>query len=236
MKNTNKKEKGKFSAAVVAKVVTWLKVWIDFFMGFDAENLKITVSKGNKKIGNVLNVSLAPIVTCMNCAKCMYYCYDIKAVLAYPSVLYARARNTALFYLDRDLFFAKLHQVMRRRKKNKYLRFHVSGEIVDIDHFVRMVETAKMFPDFKIWTYTKMYTIINAYCDLYGKESIPGNFTVMFSEWEGVPMDNKYNFPVFNAVEKGTEIKGFKCPGNCQECINHGTGCVNGKSATVELH
>ena len=233
---SNKKEKGKFSLAVIRKVIRLLKYWIAYYMAnFTAENLKLCVSRGNKKIGHVLNVSLAPIITCGNCAACKYWCYDIKAVLAYPSAMLARARNTAIFKMNRDVFFGQLYQVMRKRKTNKYLRFHVSGEIVDYDHFDRMVKTAIDFPDFRIWTYTKMYWIVNEWINKNGQ--LPENFSVMFSEWKGVKMDNPHNLPVFTcAFDEKDKAGKMLCPGNCNVCKEKKTGCIYRKSAFVLPH
>lgn len=231
----SKKVKG-FKPETIARAVKMLKDGIDSYSRFAPEHIKMCISDGNKKIGRVLNVSLAPIVTCGNCGKCAGLCYDIKAVLAYPSARDARCRNTALFNLDRDEFFNRLWDKMSRRRKNLFLRFHVSGEIVDIDHFARMVETARRFPNYRIWTYTKMYSIVNAYCDLYGRESIPENFSVMFSAWKGVPMDNPYNFPVFTCAFTEEEKVGRKCPGNCDVCKEKCIGCVKGENTYCLPH
>ena len=168
MKKQVRKEKGKFSKKTIQKVITMLKKQIAFYMKKPVNQLKLSVSKGNSKIGKVLNISLAPIVTCCNCVKCMYFCYDIKACLAYPSALLARARNTALFMLSRDEYFNQLHKVMASRKKNFYLRFHVSGEIVDYNHFERMINTALLFPYYRIWTYTKNYYVVNEWIRKHG--------------------------------------------------------------------
>ena len=229
-----KQEKGKFSRQVVKKVVSLLTAMILHFMRQDPESLKLCVSTGNKKIGKVLNVSLAPIVTCGNCSKCMFYCYDIKAVLAYPTVLRARARNTAIFRMNRNVYFEKLYRVMARRKTNKFLRFHVSGEIVDYDHFNRMVKTAIDFPDFKIWTYTKMYWVVNEWIRKNGQ--LPENFSVMFSEWNGVKMDNPYNLPVFRCAFNESDKVGMECPGNCDVCKENNIGCVGKMSCWVWNH
>ena len=233
-KVNDNKSKGKFSIIVIRKVVAMLRALIKHYMKFNPEDLKLCVSKGNKKIGHVLNVSLAPIVTCGNCGLCKFWCYDLKACLAYPSVLRARARNTALFYMSRDLYFAKLYEVMAKRKNNKYLRFHVSGEIVDIDHFERMVKTAIDHPDWTIWTYTKMYHVVNAWIDNNG--SLPENFHVMFSGWDGVKMDNKHGLPVFCCAFRDEQKIGFECPGSCAVCIANNVGCVAGMSSYVLPH
>lgn len=55
-----------------------------------AEEIKLAFSYENRKIGNVLNVSTAPLFTCRNCAECRFHCYDMKACLQYGNVLRAR--------------------------------------------------------------------------------------------------------------------------------------------------
>ena len=200
----------------------------------------IVISSGNSKIGKCINVSLAPIITCGNCKECKCFCYDVKACLQYKNVRAARATNTALFMYSRDEFFRQLHEKMKKQKGNKFLRFHVSGEIIDLDHFSRMVETAKAFPDFKIWTYTKMYHIVNEYIRIHGgnKNCIPKNFSVMFSEWKGLPIVNPYNMPTFRCVypEEQKPVNAMHCPGNCDICKYNNVGCVVGMSCYVDLH
>lgn len=234
-----KKEKG-FKSETLKKVYKALDEKIAFYMGKNPEEIKICVSKGNIKIGHTLNVSLAPMITCPNCAGCCRFCYDIASCLQYKNVTDARARNTALFKLDRGLYFARVAEIMRRRRKDFYLRFHVSGDIVDTDHFSRMVEIAKQFPHYRIWTYTKNYWAVNEYVKTHGgnrETAIPSNFTVMFSEWEGMPMVNPYGFPVFCcAFREESKIGKMKCPGNCNACKRNGTGCIYGKSVYTDPH
>ena len=206
----------------------------------NGKDIKLVISSGNSKIGKCMNVSLAPIITCGNCKECKCFCYDVKACLQYTNVLNARTKNTALFRYNRQEFFRQLWERMSRKKTNKYLRFHVSGEIVDLEHFALMVETAKRFPDFIIWTYTKMYWIVNEYIRQNGgtKDCIPANFTVMFSEWNGLPIDNPYEMPVFRCVypEEKKPNNCMKCPGNCDTCKENKIGCPYGMSSYVELH
>lgn len=230
-----------FSIETIRKIVTALFSLIDYYMNvlISGGKVNIVISAGNRKIGRCMNVSLAPIVTCGNCKECKYFCYDVKACCQYENVRKARAKNTALFRFSRDEFFNQLWAKMSRKKTNKFLRFHVSGEILDINHFSRMVETARRFPEFRIWTYTKMYNIVNDYIREHGgtKECIPENFSVMFSEWKGLPIINPYGMPVFRCItpeEQKPEF--FHCPGNCDFCKENCCGCVAGKSAWVDLH
>lgn len=202
----------------------------------------VRVSYGNKKIGKTLNFNTLAIFggcggMCGKCG-CFKYCYAIKDAIRFPAVLRSRAINTVLSMLDRDRYFNEIAEQIKRHKSYKFIRFHVSGEIRDIDYLIHMIDIAKQFPDRIFWTYTKQYGIVNAYCDQYGKDSIPANLTIMFSEWDGYPMDNKYHFPEFHFIPKGRDIPQnvFICPGNCDYCKQHNCGCVNGCTAYVHEH
>lgn len=203
---------------------------------------KECISTGNRKIGRVLNVSIMPIMTCHNCKECMHYCYDIKACAQYPdTVIDARMRNTVLLELDRDEYFARIEKKISRRRKNKFFRWHVAGDIVDIDYLSRMVEVARRHPDFVFWTYTKEYNTVNRYVRTHGKtraDAIPSNLSIMFSLWNGTTMFNPYGFPVFACEMPGYEYPeiAFTCPGNCDVCTSACRGCVAGESAKTALH
>jgi hypothetical protein len=202
------------------------------------------ISNGNRKIGRVLNVSLAPIITCMNCGHCSGYCYDIKACMQYENVLNARAYNTALLKTRREKYFSDIRSKCKRRRKNKYFRWHVSGDIPDYEYLLEMIRIAREFPDFVFWTYTKIYWLVNRYCREYGKESIPNNLHIMFSKWDGLPMDNPYNFPVFACRLKDGNVdtsddwfaKVYKCPGNCDLCKDKKLGCIGGMNTYADEH
>lgn len=205
--------------------------------------IKICISKGNKKIGKVMNVSLMPVKTCGNCKQCMLYCYDIKACLQYPNtVIDARMRNTVLLKRDRNEYFNRIENAIERRRTNKYFRWHVAGDIVDADYFDRMVTIAEKHPDFIFWTYTKMYHIVNNY--LKEGKTIPGNLHIMFSEWDGMPLDNPYGMPVFTCKlkdgNKNHKPEYFdtlhRCPGNCDICKMLNRGCIKGENTYVDEH
>lgn len=213
----------------------------------NTDNITVCISKGNSKIGRVMNVSLMPILSCgTNCGGCMSICYDIKACMQYKNtVLPARVRNTVLAKTNRDKFFADIDNAMSRRKKNKFFRWHVAGDILDIDYLSRMIDNARRHPDFTIWTYTKQYAIVNAYCEKYGKDSIPSNFTIMFSEWRGIELDNPYGFPIFSVQFKDESDAEFAaihpdvkhtCPGNCDICKQNHSGCIVGQSTKAHEH
>lgn len=226
-----------YKIETICKVVNLAKAEEKNLSSVNVEDIKICLSTGNRKIGKVMNVSLMPILTCGNCSGCSGYCYDVKACVQYPNtVINARMRNTVLLRKDREEFFKRIDSAIGRRKKNKFFRWHVAGDILDIDYFDRMVAIARKHQDFTFWTYTKMYHIVNQWIDENG--AIPGNLHVMFSEWRGMPMDNPHGMPEFRVVFKDDEIKpvGHYCPGNCDVCKNLHRGCVVGETTYCNEH
>lgn len=222
------------------------RVELDNMPGMAYHN--VTISKGNTKIGNVHNVSLAPIVTCGNCSHCSGFCYDIKAALFHTnSVVAARAMNTVIATEHRDAYFTYIRQYIKRRsgkRSHKFFRWHVGGEIIDFQYFAEMVKTAEMFPNWHFWTYTKMHGIVNLYVQKYGRDAIPNNFVIMFSEWDGMPLVNPYNFPVFTCkLKEGNKNHTaeyfdtlWKCPGNCNICKDLNRGCIAGETTYADEH
>lgn len=234
-----------YSIQTISKVMMQAKTKRAELIKRDPASIKICISSGNRKIGRVMNVSLMPLMTCHNCDGCKWFCYDIKACAQYPNtVIDARMRNTVLLELDRDEYFRRIDEKMSRRRKNKYFRWHVAGDIMDLDYFIRMVESARKHSDFVVWTYTKNYAVVNEYCSIYGRDAIPDNFHIMFSEWDGMELINPYNFPVFTcklkAGNKNHDPEYFdnlyKCPGNCDLCKTGKLGCIGGISTYCDEH
>ena len=213
-----------------------------YYESLTASDFKVSISNGNRKIGKVVNVSMMPIMSCGNCKECKGYCYDVKACIQYKNVLDARIRNYVFAVNYRKEYFEQIEQKISRRRKNKFFRWHVAGDILDIDYFTNMVEIARRHSDFVFWTYTKMYSIVNEYCDKYGKANIPNNFHIMFSKWDGMPLDNPYSFPIFACRMKDGNKDAmswnemYKCAGNCDICKVAKRGCIVGENTFADEH
>lgn len=227
----------------IRKILAIAALYEKRLTALDVESIPMCISTGNSKIGHVLNVSTMPIKNCPNCANCKGFCYDVKACVRYPdTVINARMRNTVILQKSRDVFFQRIDAAMNRRRKNKYFRWHVAGDIIDYDYFSRMVDNARRHHDFAIWTYTKVYDIVNAWIDENG--ALPSNFHVMFSKWDGVPMNNPHNLPTFTCKLKNGNVDTddaffnatYHCPGNCDVCKRRKSGCIYGVSAWIDEH
>lgn len=236
LKASMKIEKG-YTPETLKRFYENAKALIDHFMTLPVEDLTICITNGNRKIGRVMNVSLLPIFTCLNnCEGCRFFCYDIKACMQYKNVITARAKNTVLLWRDRNRYFELIEKKISRRRKNKFFRWHVAGDIIDGDYLQRMIDIARRHPDFVFWTYTKQYSIVNRYCDKYGRESIPGNLSIMFSQWDGIAIVNPYHFPEFRVYDDISDAREHICPGNCEICLKAKTGCPYGVTSAVKKH
>lgn len=200
------------------------------------DQLKVHIAKGNKKVGRIRNVSLMSRICCGNCRTCEHYCYDIKAALQYKTVMTARAENTALAQGNRIEYFGQIASSMTPKCKRKAFRFHVGGEILDEAYLRGMIWLAFRRPDWRIWTYTKRYDIVNRYIQNYG--IIPENLSIMYSADSNAVVENPYCFPIAWTVLEGEEEPRdkMKCPGNCEECYENGCGCPFGESVYFLEH
>lgn len=231
-----------FSRESIRKVLRIAGEYRDKFMDMALDSINLCISKGNRKIGRVMNVSLMPMLTCANCGECKHFCYDIKACLQYPkTVIAARMRNTVIMWRDMEEYFSRIDKAISRRRVNKFFRWHVAGDIVSRKYLANMVKLARKYPDFKFWTYTKNYDLVNEYVRIHGgtrAAAIPGNLSIMFSEWKGLPMNNPYNFPVFACRFPDEPIPAgfFHCPGNCDYCTANCRGCIIGENTYNDLH
>lgn len=227
-----------YSEKSLKKLVKLMKEHGKMLAKIPVEDIKMAISKGNRKIGRVMNVSLPPLLSCANCSGCSKLCYDIKACLQYPdTVIDARMRNLTILQKDREEYFRRIDDAISRRRLHKFFRWHVAGDIIDADYFARMVEIARRHPDFKFWTYTKNYAVVNRWVDENGRDALPANLSVMFSEWRGMPMDNPHGFPEFRVVFKDeTPPAGHYCPGNCDICKEKNRGCIVGETTYCNEH
>lgn len=183
---------------------------------------KVSISTGNRKMGQIPSVSLPPIVTCKNCATCAKKCYAAKLCRIYKSVREAYENNLNILKADRNEYF---EQVKAAARMSRYFRFHVSGDIIDVDYLDRMVKTARELKGTEFLAFTKNYEDVNKYFENHRK---PANLHLIMSlPFDGATIENPHNLPTAAVILKGSEPKAsYKvCGGNCSECACKGVGC-----------
>ena len=184
--------------------------------------LKVSISKGNRKMGEIPSVSLPPVLTCKNCSTCAKKCYAAKLARIYKTVREAWDRNYKILCEDRNSYFL---QVEAAAMISNYFRFHVSGDIVDVDYLDRMCKTARKCKNTHFLAFTKNYDDVNAYFNNHKK---PRNLQIILSlPFTGAKIENPHNLPTAAVILKGSEpAANWKiCGGNCSECACRGVGC-----------
>ena len=184
--------------------------------------LKVSISKGNSKMGAIPSVSLPPIITCPKGAPCAGKCYAAKLCRIYPSVKKAYQNNLDVLNTSWPEYWRQVREAV---SMTKYFRFHVAGDIPNAGYFKEMIITALKNPDTQILAFTKQYDIVNNYIDIFGE--LPENLHIILSEWGEQKPNNPHDLPTSAVIFKGTEpAENWKiCGGNCTECACRGVGC-----------
>ena len=185
--------------------------------------MKVSISTGNRKMGAIPSVSLPPVITCPANCPCSKKCYALKMCRIYPTVKAAYQNNLDIL---NENWVEYWRQVRFAVSITRYFRFHVAGDIPNPAYFKEMVITAKHNPHTQILAFTKQYSIVNNYIDIFG--DLPENLHLIFSEWgDNWQVPNPHDLPTATVIFKGeTPADNWKvCGGNCTECACRGVGC-----------
>lgn len=174
--------------------------------------MKVTISKGNAKVGKVPNISLPPIATCPDDAPCKGDgCYALKAWKQYPGTRKAWGENLRAYDKDPAGYFGKLNEFMHKNKP-RFFRFHVAGDIPDQRYLHSMGILAENHRGVKFLCFTKRHAL--------DYSNIPSNLSVVFSMWPNWG-DTDKNMPRA-WVDDGTETRipsnALECQGCCDTC------------------
>lgn len=200
------------------------------------KNNQVSISNGNAKMGAIPSVSLPACVTCNPSAPCFKKCYAVRLARRYKTVTAAYERNLEILSTNPALYWSSVYTAAATVK---YFRYHVSGDIPNIEYFAHMVQLADALPGTTFLAFTKQYPIVNAYLNNGG--TIPANLVIIYSNWGSWKCENPHNLPVCEVVLKGSApAPDWKvCGGNCTECACRGVGCwelKNGDTIAIYEH
>jgi ferredoxin len=174
----------------------------------------MSVSKGNKKLGKVSNISLIPGVDCKNCNSCISKCYAKKFYAMYPSVKLSWDQNSYLAKCDPVTYFGMVESHLDKVKP-KYFRWHVGGDIPNQRYLSNMKSIADRYPDTQFLCFTKMFQL--------NYKKLPKNLKIFFSLWPGMKMPKVPSNVAFAWTQDGTENRHaanvHECPGSCPGCM-----------------
>ena len=185
--------------------------------------MSVSISPGNIKMGSIASVSLPSWITCRMCG-CWAKCYGHKLELLRPNVADAYMKNLEILQKDPDTYWREVEAAIM---VSRFFRFHVSGDIPDMDYLNRMVEVSARNHHCEILCFTKKYELVNEFMDRGGV--IPGNLHMIFSGWTGLEMVNPYSFPEAHVRYRDGSTTArddaLPCGGNCTECAKTDGGC-----------
>lgn len=135
----------------IKKAVNNWRGYMDMHTG---DAVRIHISAGNNKLGAIMNVSLPPVVTCHNCSSCKHYCYAVRTYNRFTDTAMGWNENYILFLTDPEKYFSDISNAV---KTQRFFRWHVSGDIVNIDYLMGMIQVAKDNPKCEFLAFTKAY-------------------------------------------------------------------------------
>ena len=196
---------------------------------------KISISRGNSKMGAIPSVSLPPVTTCPAGCPCTKLCYAAKLCKLRPTVAAAYSRNMATYTEDPAGYFKQVSNAMCT---TRFFRFHVSGDCPDPDYLSRVFQVCRENPGTRVLMFTKRYEWAAAEI---GRSGMPENLQIVLSEWGKMPVYNPHNLPTAAVIFKGQEPdpRWKICGGNCTECASCGIGCwelKNGETIAFYQH
>jgi hypothetical protein len=178
----------------------------------------VSISKGNRKLGCVMNISTIPGRCCPQGVPCLGQgCYALKALRLYPGTRAAWRRNEFLAKHHPDSYFTQIAAQVAAAKLRLF-RWHVAGDVLDTGYLRGMCRIAAANPTTHFLAFTKAFEIVNRYED---HEPLPSNLVIVFSAWPGMKFFNPHRHRVA-WMQDGTEtrvpVDAIRCPGNCESC------------------
>ena len=144
----------------------------------------VTLTRGNTKLGRVLNLSLPPPKTCDHSLPCYKGgCYALRSCYnLYPEVRKAWDGNWRAWKKHGLGFFESVHEAVAKVRPELF-RWHVGGDIPDADYLYGMLGLARLHPETRFRAFTKKYDIVKAQARDIRKHK---NLTVSLSMWPGL--------------------------------------------------
>lgn len=189
------------------------------------DELHVSISRGNSKMGAIPSVSLPPIKTCSPaaCKLCGKKCYVKRIIARRRTVREAYERNLYLLQNEPDKYWREVNGAMAMAT---HFRFGVSGDIVNMDYLEHMVDLSRKNKHCEVLCFTKQFEIVNEYLK---NHKLPRNLHIIFSAWKGLEMNNPYNLPESHVLFRDgytTAKDGAKyCSGNCSVCSVTNDNC-----------
>lgn len=202
------------------------------------ESNMISISAGNIKMGDISSISLPAVVTCRPDAPCFQKCYARKMCAYRETVRTAYERNLDIYKNNPSSYWLQLRA---HCSMVSAFRFHVSGDIPDIQYLEGMIKLARECRNCQFLVFTKRAEWVNDKISALKKQkkALPKNLHIVISNWGSWALPNPYGLPITNVIPRHTspaEIEKLVsdgstiCPSKhgewgCADCYKAGINC-----------
>jgi hypothetical protein len=153
------------------------------------------------KVGGVLNK-----LTNTVCSKC----YALKGMYQFPAVQAAQQKRLRSI---EDPLWVEAMILLISRQKEKFFRWHDSGDLQGWMHLSKICEVAKALPEVTFWLPTRELLLVTQYRKMH---SFPDNLTVRVSAPIIDQQIKLHSLPT-SSVHSKSPAKGHECPAPAQE-------------------
>lgn len=174
----------------------------------------IKLSRGNRKMSNVLIFNLPAQKTCPGSTpECRAKCYAMKAERLYPQARACRAEQlieTTSPDFALDMVHAIIAETSKYKKFSGYFRIHESGDFYCQAYLDDWKYIVSQFPEIHFLAFTKSFHL--------DYSNIPSNLQIVssvFSDTTGQPIPNT---PIAYAGMAGKQADWIQCQGSCTDC------------------
>ena len=183
---------------------------------------KLTISIGNNKIGNTLNFSVTPHLTCSdNCEFKVKGCYA-KRICAFRKNVATCYENNYINTLKSDFVnkFKVTMDCLTSGVKYEFFRWHVAGDVYSQDYLNKIYSICKKYKGIKFFLPTASW---DEGLDFKGK---PSNLVIKNSFGSNIHAEQLNNFKSSYVLKKDDKLlhekkfmKGkFICLNDCNKC------------------
>lgn len=136
------------------------------------------VSTSNMKLekDGIVSINQPPIKSCPSAGECKAYCYACVGQQAMGNAKAFRLRAFELFKTDPKKF-EEIAAYEIHRSGRRIIRWHDSGDIMNLSYLKMMARIANRYPEIQFYTYTKSIRIILK----FGWENLPANLKLIQS-------------------------------------------------------
>lgn len=108
-----------------------------------------------------------------------FKCYAEKGFYRMPSTVNAMQKRFDAVMSDLHLWKQCITELIRKKEKSGFFRWHDSGDLQSVEHLVAIAEIALQLPDIKFWLPSREYRIVSQYIE--SGKYIPENLTIRLS-------------------------------------------------------